>query len=146
MFGGPGNDVYHVDQASGEVTELAGQGIDSAFAFFSHTLAANVENLSLLGTSDINGTGNSLANTIVGDSGNNILNGAAGADSLQGGRQRLLFRRQRGDMVVETTGDDKVQATVSYTLAAGVAVETLRTTNAAGTTADQPDRQQPRNI
>ncbi len=81
----PGDDVYHVDQASGEVTELAGQGIDSAFAFFSHTLAANVENLSLLGTSDINGTGNSVANIIVGNAGNNFLNGAAGADSCKAG-------------------------------------------------------------
>ena len=39
------------------------------------------------------------------------------------------------DVIVDTAGIDNVNASVSYTLAANVAVETLRTTNAAGTTA-----------
>ena len=86
----------------------------------------------------INGTGNTLTltNTIVGTDGNNILNGAAGVVSLQGlGGNDSYFVDSAGDTIVETTGVDNVNASVSYTLAAGVAVETLRTTNAAGTAA-----------
>ncbi len=69
LFGGFGNDVYHVDQASGEAIEVANQGTDSVFAPVSHTLAANVENLTLIGAGNINGVGNTLANTIIGGSG-----------------------------------------------------------------------------
>ncbi|KAF0162761.1 MAG: hemolysin-type calcium-binding protein, partial [Rhodocyclaceae bacterium] len=45
----------------------------------------NVENLTLTGSSAIDGTGNSLVNTITGNSGNNILDGGAGKDTLKGG-------------------------------------------------------------
>ena len=39
------------------------------------------------------------------------------------------------DVIIETTGVDNVNASVSYTLGAGWAIETLRTTNPAGTAA-----------
>ena len=39
----------------------------------SYTLGANVENLTLTGSADINGTGNTLANVITGNSGTNML-------------------------------------------------------------------------
>jgi serralysin len=43
-----------------------------------------VEQLTLLGTAAINGTGNALANIITGNSANNVVNGGAGADTLIG--------------------------------------------------------------
>ena len=49
------------------------------------TLAANVENLILTGTSDINGTGNALNNYLTGNDSNNILDGGNGNDALNGG-------------------------------------------------------------
>ncbi|MBE9233739.1 hypothetical protein IQ231_19210, partial [Cuspidothrix issatschenkoi LEGE 03284] len=49
------------------------------------TLKTNLENLTLTGTTAINGTGNNLNNIITGNTGNNILNGSSGNDTLIGG-------------------------------------------------------------
>ncbi len=85
MIGGGGNDTYIVDNAHDVVVENPGEGTDSVQSSVTHTLAANVENLTLTGTSALNGTGNDLDNVIVGNSGNNTLAGLGGADHLDGG-------------------------------------------------------------
>ena len=84
-MGGLGNDTYVVDNTGDVVTENANEGIDTVQAAVTYTLAANVENLTLTGTGNINGTGNALDNVIVGNGGNNILAGLGGADTLDGG-------------------------------------------------------------
>ncbi|MGB0629773.1 MAG: beta strand repeat-containing protein, partial [Alphaproteobacteria bacterium] len=85
MIGGTGDDVYYVGSKNDAVTESANEGIDTVFASLSDTLDANVENLTLTGTSGINGTGNGLANVITGNSGSNALSGGGGDDTLIGG-------------------------------------------------------------
>lgn len=94
MAGGLGDDTYFVDDSLDTVTESASQGNDSVQASVSYTLTTNVENLLLLGGNAINGTGNTLNNSLTGNtgdnslnggSGNDILNGKAGNDSLTGG-------------------------------------------------------------
>ena len=85
MTGGAGNDVYYVDDAGDQTIELAGEGVDIVRASVSWTLGANIEQLELQGTGNINGTGNELANRLTGNSGNNVLSGLAGVDTILGG-------------------------------------------------------------
>jgi Ca2+-binding RTX toxin-like protein len=85
MRGGTGNDIYIVDNSGDLVIELAGEGRDTVRASVSYTLGGNVEDLVLTGTANLNGTGNDLANVMIGNSGSNRLNGGAGDDRLIGG-------------------------------------------------------------
>jgi len=85
MEGGAGADTYTVDNPGDLTIEVAGQGTDLVKAKISFTLQAAIENLTLLGTSSINGTGNELNNKLTGNSGANRLDGALGNDVLLGG-------------------------------------------------------------
>ncbi len=86
MIGGTGNDTYYVDIADDIVTEASDEGIDTVFSFVDWTLGANLENLTLTSSANLNGTGNELDNLLNGNNGNNTLVGNAGADTLTGGR------------------------------------------------------------
>src|SRR5262249_22598158 len=85
LAGGTGNDIYIVDNTGDTVTENSGEGTDTVRSSATYTLSANVENLTLTGSSNINGIGNSLNNTITGNSGDNTLSGGVGNDTLDGG-------------------------------------------------------------
>jgi Ca2+-binding RTX toxin-like protein len=85
LSGGLGNDIYFVDNLGDTVTENQDEGIDQVNSSITHTLGNNLENLTLIGTSAINGTANSLNNTITGNTVNNILMGLDGSDILNGG-------------------------------------------------------------
>ncbi|MFN0194174.1 MAG: calcium-binding protein [Aestuariivirga sp.] len=97
MFGGAGSDFYYADSAGDLIFEtIAGAGgglFDHVFSSVNHTLSNNVEFLTLTGGGNINGTGNSLGNTISGNSGNNFIDGKAGIDTLggNGGSDQFLF-------------------------------------------------------
>jgi Ca2+-binding RTX toxin-like protein len=133
MSGGAGNDVYVVDNAGDTTVELAGEGTDEVQSSITWTLAAEVENLTLTGTTAINGTGNGLANVIVGNSAANVINGGVGNDTMTGGAGNDTYVVDAtGDMVVEAAagGTDLVQASVTYTLAANVENLTLTGTAA----------------
>ena len=88
MFGSEGNDFYFVDNAKDFVqgeTSTVDSGIDTVQSTLSYVLGLNLEHLLLTGKAALSGTGNDLANQIVGNTGNNILLGLGANDSLEGG-------------------------------------------------------------
>ena len=145
MNGGLGSDTYFVDSVLDVLTEGAtnalGGGIDIVETSVSRSLGLNFDNLTLTGAANINGTGNELANIVIGNSGNNILigglgadtlnggdgndslNGGVGADSLTGGNGNdIYFVNSLLDITIETNidsvtgGDDEVRSNVSHIL------------------------------
>ena len=106
LTGGAGNDTYVVDSIGDVVTEAAGQGVDTVIASTHYRLAENVENLTLTGSADLQAYGNSDANTLTGNAGNDLLNGEGGADTMLGGAGNdVYFVDNIGDQVVENPGE-----------------------------------------
>jgi Ca2+-binding RTX toxin-like protein len=97
MIGGTGNDTYYVDNIRDVVVEASASGTDRVVSSASHTLGANVENLTLSGSAAINGTGNTLSNTIIGNAAANTLNGRAGNDIIKGGGGNDTIKGEAGD-------------------------------------------------
>ncbi len=91
MAGGKGDDGYIVDNTGDVVIENANEGTDKILSSVSYTLSANVENLTLSGSGNINATGNALDNILQGNSGNNRIDGGAGNDHLFGGAGSDVF-------------------------------------------------------
>ncbi len=85
MRGGDGADTYVVDNLGDKVIEKTGEGTDIVNSSVNFTLGANVDNLTLTGFLNINGTGNADANTLTGNIGKNILYGGGGTDTMIGG-------------------------------------------------------------
>lgn len=119
MRGGAGDDTYLVDDPRDRVVEAAGAGSDTVQSPVNFVLPDHVEALTLLGSADLAGTGNALANLLLGNSGANRLDGRAGADEMSGldGDDTYLVD-DAGDRVIEEEdgGTDTVIASVSYAL------------------------------
>jgi Ca2+-binding RTX toxin-like protein len=102
MAGGLGDDTYYVDNVGDKVIELGAQGNDTVYSSVSYDLAGQfIEMLELTGYNAINALGNSQANTLIGNRGDNALTGKAGADTFG-------FRTGFGHDVITdfTTGGD----------------------------------------
>jgi Ca2+-binding RTX toxin-like protein len=115
IYGGGGNDTLITDNANVILNESVGGGRDTVKSTVSFTLTTNVERSVLLGSGDINATGNSLDNRIIGNDGDNILTGGEGNDTLTGGGGNDVFafhNRAYQDIVTDfTDGHDKLNVT-----------------------------------
>ena len=78
MYGEAGDDTYIVDNPADVVIESTGNGADTVRSFVTHTLPANVENLTLVGGAAISGTGNALDNVLLAH-----IDGHIGAEFLR---------------------------------------------------------------
>ena len=150
LVGGRGNDTYVVDSLSDEIVENSDdpEEIDTIRSFITYNITVNnIENLTLIGNDNINGTGNGLDNFITGNDANNLLEGnngndtleaQAGDDTLDGGDGENLLRGGLGndtylvssenDFIEETdepTDIDRVVSTINYEIAANIESLTL---------------------
>jgi VCBS repeat-containing protein len=125
LIGGAGDDIYILaasDQADDIIKEQSFGGIDVVLAERSYVLGSNVEDLVLIGSDHYNGSGNSLANLIVGNSGDNVLAGGGGSDMLIGGDGNDTYILTAGDsldLLVEVAGEgslDIVRSAATWTL------------------------------
>jgi Ca2+-binding RTX toxin-like protein len=150
LIGGIGDDIYVVDTTTDVITENAGEGTDTiqSSVTFAVTALTNIENLTLTGSSAINGTGNTGNNTLTGNNANNILNGGAGIDTLNGVRGIDTLIGGTGDdiyivdtitdIITENAGEgtDTIQSSVTFSLTALTHIENLtltRTSSINGT-------------
>jgi Ca2+-binding RTX toxin-like protein len=115
LFGGLGNDIYVINGGGSVIFENVGEGTDIVKSAIDYTLGANIENLTLTGTGNLNGGGNELANTINGNVGDNILTGGYGKDILKGNGGNDTF-------VVNVTA----LGTLEDTVTAGIGIDTLK--------------------
>lgn len=98
LIGGIGNDIYKVDEREDLIIESAVEGVDQVHADALISLGANIENVTLTGTSALHAIGNSLDNLIEGNIYDNSLMGGDGNDTLIGG--------QGNDTLIGGLGDD----------------------------------------
>jgi Ca2+-binding RTX toxin-like protein len=123
MAGGAGNDTYMVDHAGDMVIESAGAGTDIVLSTAHLVLPANVENLTQIGSADLQGYGNGDTNTLTGNAGSNLLDGRGGVDVMRGGAGNDVYVVDNaGDQVVENPGEgnDAVFSTAHLVLPANV--------------------------
>jgi Ca2+-binding RTX toxin-like protein len=149
LKGADGNDTYGVDSGGDKIVD--GTGTDTVESSITYTLPADLENLTLTGNTDINGTGNAQNNSLIGNDaandlsggdGNDRLDGGAGADSLKGGAGDDTYSvDNKGDSVLEENGSgtDTIVSSIAYALPANVENLTLSGAATADSTGNALD-------
>ncbi len=154
LQGDAGNDVLMGGAGANSLS--GGLGVDTA-QYGNSTAAVTVNLLSNFGSGgtaqgdtfslveNVNGSafgdvliGNNAANRLRGERGNDVLKGGGGADTMVGGVGNDWYLVDNAaDKIVEAInqGSDSLNASTSYSLAAGVSVETMRTADPSAKTA-----------
>ncbi|MCE6981277.1 calcium-binding protein, partial [Pseudomonas frederiksbergensis] len=121
LTGGTGNDTYLVDNALDVVNETStlASEIDTVMASVTYTLGANLENLTLTSTANINAYGNAGNNVLIGNAGNNVMFGGAGLDTLIGGAGNDIYNLdQSGELALLQENTNEGQDVLNITYAA----------------------------
>jgi Ca2+-binding RTX toxin-like protein len=122
--GGAGDDAYGIYNVNTTIIENANEGSDTVWTAVSYTLAANVENMYLVGA--LTGNGNELNNIIIGYGaddhvidgldGNDYLAGGNGKDTLNGGNGNDYLKGYDGvDVLNGGAGNDTLDGGVDTT-------------------------------
>ncbi|MCW9681422.1 M10 family metallopeptidase C-terminal domain-containing protein, partial [Dolichospermum planctonicum UHCC 0167] len=113
------DDIYVVDSITDTIMENQGEGTDGIQSSVTLTLAtlSNIENLTLTGTTAINGTGNDTHNLITGNTANNILDGGLGNDTLNGGLGN--------DSLIGGTGNDTYLFSITTSVGTDIITEAV---------------------
>jgi len=91
MFGRNGNDIYYVDNTGDKVDEtdyinnstIDAGGVDKVNSYLTaYTLSSYVENGRIMNSGVANLSGNSLTNVLYAGSGNNVIDGGTGTDTV----------------------------------------------------------------
>ena len=142
LTGGAGNDVFIVNNAADVVNGASTGGNNTIIAGVNVTLPTNVNTLLLTGTADLQATGNSAADRIVANDGNDTLTAVstAAATTLVGGIGNDVFVVNNTADVIQvasTTALDTIQSSANF--AAFANVNTLVLTGTANLKATAND-------
>jgi len=135
LVGGAGNDTYVINR-SDVITEAVNGGTDTVRSTISYTLGANLENLVLLGTGNLAGTGNSLNNTIYGNAGNNTMNGSTGIDTVSYSYAAAAVTVSLATTAAQATGGAGTDTLSNFENLSGSAYNDILTGDASGNRLD----------
>ena len=131
--GGYDNDTYVVDTPEDIVIERPDKGIDRIRSSISYALGNYMEDLELVGSAAISGTGNAKDNRLLGNEADNLLVGGAGWDFLEGRAGNDTLDGGEGeDRLRGGEGDDLLNGGAGSDLMAGGAGDDSYTVDAAG--------------
>jgi beta-glucanase (GH16 family) len=111
MYGGAGDDYYHLYSTINKAVELPGEGIDTIDTWMSYKLPDNFENLVVTGANHY-AFGNSLDNIIKGGTSSQTFDGGLGNDVLIGGGGADTFIITKGhgsDLITDFGADDTIR-------------------------------------
>jgi Ca2+-binding RTX toxin-like protein len=133
------NDLLVVNNASDIITVGSTHGTDTIESSVNYTASSNVADLTLIGTANLTGTGNSLSNVLTANTGSDTLTAGSGVATMNGGSGNDIFVVNSASDVVQnayTTSSDTVQSSVTYTLPTNVNSLTITGTAALKGTAN----------
>jgi trimeric autotransporter adhesin len=131
LSGEAGNDTYIIRTgATATIADSAGVDTVKTFVTYDGSLVTTgIENITLMGATAINATGNALINVLTGNGADNTLIGGAGADTLIGGAGTNALQGGTGnDIYVITNATDTITGELG-----GAEVDTVQYGVAAGT-------------
>lgn len=113
MYGGAGDDIYHLYSGRNRAFESEDEGIDTVDTWMSYRLSEEIENLIVTGSNRF-AFGNATDNIITGGSGRQTLDGRGGDDVLKGGGGADVFAVTLGngsDLILDFAADDVLRLT-----------------------------------
>jgi Ca2+-binding RTX toxin-like protein len=120
MIGGAGNDTFVINNAADQISVATAKTGNVVQTSVSYTLGANLLNLTGIGWNDLVLTGNNLADKLVANDAFDTLISGTGITTMVGGSGPDLFVVNNSSDVISLANpnaDDRVQSSVTYTLA-----------------------------